>query len=72
MRVFPDWHSGVLGWVVASTYPGPLVPVCSVLAIVSGVLGVRSKLRTPGLIGFIMGMFLLPNAISTVLHLLRG
>ena len=61
--------AGVIGWTIASVNPGWMVPVCSVVSILAGLLGVRSKLRTIGLIGFIMGMFLLPNAVSAVLHL---
>jgi len=60
---------GIAGWVLASTHPGILVPVCACLAIVFGLLGVRSKLRSLGLIGFVMGMFLLPNAVSTLIRI---
>ncbi len=61
--------SGVVGWAMASTHPGPVVPVCAILAILAGLLGVRSKLRSLGLLGFVMGMFLLPTAISTLIRL---
>lgn len=60
---------GIMGWVLASTYPGVLIPVCAVLAIILGLLGVRSKMRSLGLIGFVMGMFLLPNAITTLIRM---
>ena len=62
--------AGIVGWTMASIYPGWLVPICSVVAITCGLLGVRSKLRSVGLIGFVMGMFLLPNAVNTVIRLL--
>ncbi len=62
--------AGIVGWAMASTYPGWLVPTCSFVAILSGLLGVRSKLRSLGLIGFVMGMFLLPRAISTLIRML--
>jgi len=61
--------AGVVGWTMASVNPGWIVPVCSVIAILAGLLGVRSKLRSLGVIGFIMGMFLLPNAVNTVIAL---
>jgi len=64
--------AGIAGWVLASTRPGILIPVCAVSAILFGVLGVRSPYRSLGLLGFIMGMFLLPNAASTVLRLIHG
>ena len=60
---------GIAGWVLASTYTGILVPVCACLAIVFGLLGVRSKLRSLGLIGFVMGMFLVPRAITTLIRI---
>jgi hypothetical protein len=63
---------GIAGWVLASTRPGVLVPVCATSAILFGLLGVRSSFRSLGLLGFIMGMFLLPNAVSTVLHVIHG
>jgi len=61
--------AGVVGWIMASIIPGWMVPICSAVSILAGLLGVRSKLRTVGLIGFIMGMFLLPNAVNTVIRL---
>jgi hypothetical protein len=64
--------AGVVGWAVASIYTSWLVPVCSVIAILGGILGVRSRVRTIALIGFVMGMFLLPNAVNTVIALLRA
>ena len=62
--------AGIVGWIIASTYPGWLVPICSFVAILSGLLGVRSKLRSLGLIGFVMGMFLLPRAILALIRVL--
>ena len=62
--------AGIVGWTMASITTGWLIPICSVVAILTGLLGVRSKLRSLGLIGFVMGMFLLPNAIGTVIRLL--
>jgi hypothetical protein len=64
--------AGVVGWAVASIYTSWLVPVCSVIAILAGLLGVRSRVRTIALLGFVMGMFLLPNAVNTVFALLGG
>ena len=61
--------AGVVGWTMASIRPGWMVPVCCVVSILAGLLGVRSKLRTIGLIGFVMGMFLLPNAVNAVIRL---
>ena len=61
--------AGVVGWTMASVNPGWIVPVCSVVSILAGLLGIRSRLRTVGLIGFVMGMFLLPNAVNTVIRL---
>ena len=58
------------GWVLASTVTTWLVLVCAIAAIVFGLLGVRSKLRSLGVIGFVMGMFLLPSAISTLIRVL--
>ena len=66
---FSSLGFGILGWVMASTYPGVVVPLSALLAIVFGLLGVRSRFRSIGLIGFVMGMFLLPNAIMTLMHL---
>jgi len=62
--------AGIIGWAMASIHPGWSVPVCSVVAILGGLLGVRSRLRTVALLGFVMGMFLLPNAVSIVFQLL--
>ena len=64
--------AGVIGWVTASAYPSLIVPVCAVFAVVGGLLGVRSKLRSLGLVGFIMGMFLLPVAVSIILDTVRS
>jgi len=64
--------SGVAGWVLASTRPGIWIPVCAASAVLFGLLGVRSSYRAASLLGFIMGMFLLPNAATTVLRLIRG
>ena len=61
--------AGIVGWTVASMYPGWLVPICSVVSILAGLLGVRSRLRSLGLIGFVMGMFLLPNGIATLIRM---
>ena len=61
--------AGIIGWTMASINPGWIVPVCSVVSILAGLLGVRSKLRSVGLIGFVMGMFLLPKAVNTVIRL---
>ena len=61
--------AGVIGWTMASVNPGWIVPVCSVIAILAGLLGVRSKLRSLGVIGFVMGMFLLPNAVNITIQL---
>jgi len=54
---------------MASINPGWMVPVCSVISILAGLLGVRSRLRSLAVIGFIMGMFLLPNAVNTVIRM---
>jgi len=62
--------AGILGWVMASISPGWIVPVCSFAGILFGVLGVRSRLRSVSVVGFVMGMFLLPNAINTILRLI--
>ena len=64
--------AGIVGWIMASTYPGWLVPTCSIVGILSGVLGVRSKLRSLALIGFVMGMFLFPRAILTLIRMLAS
>ena len=61
---------GIGGWVLASAFTTWLVLACAIAAIVFGLFGVRSKLRSLGLIGFVMGMFLLPSAISTLIRLL--
>ena len=61
--------AGISGWTTAWIYPGWLVPICSVVAILTGLLGVRSSLRSLGLIGFVMGMFLFPSAISTLIRM---
>ena len=58
--------AGVVGWTMASISPGWMVPVCSGVSILAGLLGLRSSLRMVGLIGIVMGMFLLPNAVNTV------
>lgn len=63
--------TGILGWVMASLSPGWIVPVCSFSSIVFGILGVRSKLRSVSVVSFVMGMFLLPNGIHTILRLLE-
>ena len=63
--------AGIIGWTMASINPGWVVPICSVISILAGLLGLRSSLRMVGLIGFVMGMFLLPNAVNTVIRLLR-
>jgi len=64
--------AGIIGWAAASIYPGWLVPACSFAAILAGLLGLRSRLHSLGLIGFVMGMFLLPNAITTIIRLLSS
>jgi len=64
--------SGIGGWVIASIFTTWLVLVCAIAAIVFGLLGVRSKLRSLGLIGFVMGMFLLPNGISALIRMLSS
>jgi len=61
--------AGVVGWTIASIYPGWLVPICSIVSILAGLLGVRSRLRSLRLIGFVMGMFLLPNGIATLIRM---
>ncbi len=61
--------AGVLGWALAAVLPQWPVPVCTVVAILGGLLGVRSRLHTVSLIGFVMGMFLLPNAVNIVIRL---
>ena len=61
--------AGIFGWTVASVNPGWIVPVCSVISIFAGLLGVRSRLRSLSVIGFVMGMFLLPNALTIVIGL---
>ena len=63
--------AGIVGWTLASMGPSWLVPACCVVSILAGLLGVRSKLHMLGLISFVMGMFLLPNAVNTVIGLLR-
>lgn len=62
--------AGVVGWTMASVNPSWLVPVCCVISILAGLLGARSRLHSLGLISFVMGMFLLPNAINIAIRLL--
>ncbi len=62
--------AGMIGWVMVSIHPGWLVPTCSFVTILWGLLGVRSKLRSLVLIGFVMGIFLLHKAILTLIRML--
>jgi len=64
--------AGIIGWAMATVYPTWIVPACSLTSILGGILGTRSRLRSFALIGFVMGMFLLPRAVNIVLVLLKA
>ena len=61
--------AGILGWAIAALYPTWFVPILSLTSVLGGLLGVRSRWRSIALIGFVMGMFLLPRAVSIAIAL---